>query len=108
MLLVYINAPTRESALQIGRELVASRLAAAVNLFAVESIYRWEETVHEGAEWTLAAKTTSECFDALVASVKKQHPYSVPAIQAVEVPRVSRDYADWVAASTVAPAWIFD
>ena len=70
----------------------------------MESIYRWEENVHDSNEWTLTAKTTPECFDTLVAFIKALHPYSVPAIQAVEVSHVSRDYADWVSANTQAPA----
>jgi periplasmic divalent cation tolerance protein len=107
MLLVYINARTRESALDIGRSLVAAKLAAAVNVMPVESIYRWDGKIHDGErEWTITAKSTRPCFAALVDLVKSMHPNVVPAIQGVEVTEVAPDYAQWIADCTIGEAGV--
>lgn len=100
MLLVYINAPTRETAAQIGRALIQEKLAAAANIFSVDSIYVWQDNVCEEQEWTLIVKTRQECYARIVQRVLQLHPWEVPAITAIEPKEASKDYIEWVLANT--------
>lgn len=100
-LVVYVTAPSAETAQAIGRTLVAERLAACVNLIpGMRSVYRWEGAVHEADEVVLLAKTRADRFEALADRVRALHPYACPCVIALPVERGSRDYLDWIAAES--------
>ena len=59
-LLVFTNLANVASAEVLALALVEQRLAACVNILpAVQSIYRWNGAVEQGAEVTLLIKTTT-------------------------------------------------
>ena len=94
---VYITAPSKEAALDLGRILVESRLAACVNILPnMTSIYWWESKITQSEEALLIAKTSAELVDALMAEVKKNHPYSVACALVVPVEQSLPAYAQWL------------
>src|SRR6478672_10225785 len=84
MRVVLCNAP-KDHAERIARALVESKLAACVNLVpGIVSIYRWKGATAREEETTLLIKTADDRIDALMNEIRKQHPYEVPEIIALD------------------------
>jgi len=106
VLLVYVTADSQGEARQIGRVLVAERLAACVDVLADHTaIFRWDGGVHENRESAFIAKTTKARFKALAARVKALHSDETPAIVALKAGG-DEAFLEWVRASVAddAPA----
>ncbi len=98
---VYMTAGSPEEAHSIGRELVASKLAACVNILNdMNSIYMWDGKVQEDSEVVMIAKTTEKQLPALVDKVKSLHSYDCPCIVAIPVSGGNQAFLDWIAAET--------
>ena len=76
--------------------MVESHLAAGVQIFPIESIYRWGGEVVEDQEWLLIAKTRAERFDSINDVVAEMHSYEVPPVLMIEMTQASRPYLDWI------------
>lgn len=97
--LIQTTLPSRETALALGRKVIACRLAACANLYPVESIYQWIGSLCEEQEFHLELKTSNNNRDELLKMVREEHPYEVPFMMQ-ETVEVNSEYADWVDAST--------
>lgn len=97
---IYMTAGKLEEAQKIGRELVASRLAACVNLFPhMNSIYIWDGKLQEESEVVMIAKTTEARVSDLIARVKSLHSYSCPCIVSLKVEDGFPPFLEWVSGS---------
>jgi periplasmic divalent cation tolerance protein len=97
VLLVLSTFPDVETARRIGRQLVAERCTACVNILPqVESIYWWEEKVESATETLVFFKTNADRYPALETMLRRLHPYSVPEIIAVPVTGGLPEYLQWV------------
>ncbi len=94
--------PTPEDARRIARLLVEEKLAACVQILPIESVYRWEGKVQAEGELLLFIKTRTALFDAAMARVKAEHPYTVPEIVGFPFTAGHQPYLDWIGASTSA------
>jgi periplasmic divalent cation tolerance protein len=94
MVTAYITAPP-EDAESIARTLVDERLAACVNRFACDSVYRWQGVIHEDEEVLLLAKTTDERYEQLRQRVVDLHPYDVPCIERFDESDVFGPFETW-------------
>lgn len=95
-LVVLVTAPA-DVAEDLAGALVASRLAACVNILpGVTSIYRWEGAVQRDTEALLVVKTVARHFDALAGLVSRLHPYETPEVIALPVTAGSRAYLGWL------------
>jgi periplasmic divalent cation tolerance protein len=101
-IVVFITAPSKETARRIARHLVQNRLAACVNIIdPIESIYLWNEKLTEEPETLMMVKTRRALFeDRLVPAVRAIHPYQVPEIIAVPVGPGLAEYLGWIEAAT--------
>ena len=98
---VYMTAPNKDSALEIGRRLVEQRLAACVNVIEhMTSLYFWQGAVQRDDEVVLIAKTRDDLMASLVTEVKALHPYECPCIVALPIGMGSAEYLDWVRTET--------
>ncbi|MFO7687596.1 MAG: divalent-cation tolerance protein CutA [Desulfobacterales bacterium] len=96
---VYMTASGLEEAKRIGRELVAARLAACVNILPqMSSVFVWEGKLEEASEVVLIAKTTAEGMPELIERVKALHSYSCPCIVSLAVEGGYPPFLEWVAA----------
>lgn len=87
-------------AITLGRTLVEEGLAACVNVLPpMESVYRWQGSVHQDAERQLVIKTRIERLDALQGRLKTLHPYEVPEFLVLPVSAGSPSYLEWVKGS---------
>lgn len=86
-----------EAARQLARAIVERRLAACVQLSAIESFYRWDGAVQHEPEVRLVFKTTEPAWPALREAIVALHPYRLPAVHALRLDEVHAPYAHWVA-----------
>lgn len=89
-----------EAARTLARTLVERRLAACVQLSAIESLYRWDGAVQHEPEVRLLCKTSAATAPALREAIVQLHPYAVPAVYAMPLVDVHPPYAQWVGAET--------
>lgn len=90
------------AARQLAQAIVERRLAACVQLSAIESFYRWDGAVQHEPEVRLVFKTTEAAWPALLQAIVALHPYSLPAVHALRLDAVHGPYAQWVAEQTSA------
>lgn len=96
--LVFTTLPDPETAGELAKSLVETRLAACVNILAAcQSVYRWQDDVHVDGEVPLIIKTTAELYPALETYIRQQHPYALPEIVALDVAQGLPEYLNWVA-----------
>ena len=98
-IIVYITCGDKEEAEKIGCAIVEERLAACVNYFPINSIYRWKGKVEKGQEYVLVCKTTGEKFTKLKKKVKQLHSYELPVIVFWKI-RAEKEVLDWIKDST--------
>lgn len=103
LLAVVTTVATREQAQALARALIDARLAACVQISAIESVYRWEGQVQQEPEYRVLAKTVAACWPAIEAAIRARHPYELPQIVAFALDPVHAPYADWVASQCAAP-----
>lgn len=102
--LVYTTWPNSDSAEAAGRALVAERLAACVNILgAATAIYAWQGEIERDTEHPMVIKTRAGNVDGVVATVRRLHPYDVPAVAVLPVTGGDGDFLAWIDAQT-APA----
>ncbi len=102
-LVIFCTCSTEEEAGRIANDLVASRLAACVNILpAIQSIYRWQGEVEKANEVLLIIKTTQEGFVRVRDRIGQLHSYDVPEILAVPVASGSDGYLAWLRSALLA------
>ncbi len=98
---VFITAPRGKVALTLARKIVSQRLAACVNIAsAVQSLYWWEGKIQNDREALLVAKTRKPLVKKLISFVRKNHPYTVPEVIALDIKAGSAPYLQWLAKET--------
>jgi periplasmic divalent cation tolerance protein len=97
--IVLTTTATREDAGKIARALVERRLAACVNVVAIESVYRWKDAVECAEEWLLVIKTTGSALDQVNAAIKELHVYELPECVVLPIENGSEEYLAWIGES---------
>lgn len=93
--LVLTTEADRGRARTLARSLVDRKLAACVSVRAVESVYRWEDEVVDGAEVEVVVKTTPIGVAAVCAAIDELHSYDLPEIVVLDAV-ASAAYGGWV------------
>ena len=100
--LIYITASSLDEAKTIGKQLVADRLAACVNIIEnINSIYWWEGEIQDDNEVIIIAKTKESLVPELIEKVKSIHSYSCPCIVSLPIINGNRPFLDWICDETV-------
>ena len=95
--LIYMTAPTNKEARAIAHALVASKLAACVNIFrGVESFYNWEGEVQTEKECVMLVKTGMGLSKKITEFVKKEHSYDCPCIMVLHPADGNKDFFNWI------------
>jgi periplasmic divalent cation tolerance protein len=95
-LLVQTTCGTADEARAIADALIGERLAACVQISAIESIYHWQGTVERAKEWRLDIKTLPRHLAAVEARISELHSYDLPEIIAHPL-QGSSAYLAWIA-----------
>jgi len=95
--LVLNTCPDLATARALADHLVATRLAACVNIVpGIQSVYEWQGKVELGTECLLYIKTRRERYGALEQALRERHPYELPEIIAVPIEAGLPAYLQWV------------
>ncbi|MDY0275103.1 MAG: divalent-cation tolerance protein CutA [Desulfomicrobium sp.] len=101
-IMVYMTAPDLKCARTISQALVKERLVACVNILPhMESIYWWNESIHNESEVVILAKSMHALFPALQDTVLALHPYEVPCIVAWDMANGHPPFLQWIAAQVL-------
>ena len=93
-----MTAGSKDEAAKVGKALVASGLAACINILEnMTSIYMWETELQEDAEVVMIAKTTEDRIPELIEKVKSLHSYDCPCIVRLPVLGGYQPFLDWIA-----------
>lgn len=102
--LLYITVPDMEEAKALGRQLLTRRLCACVNLLpGMTSLYWWQDTVEEGSEVVLIAKTTLAKTRECIEAVRELHSFDVPCVVALPVLDGNPQFLQWISEETTPP-----
>jgi periplasmic divalent cation tolerance protein len=96
LIAVQTTVATREDARRIARELVGRKLAACAQITEIESFYSWEGALVNEPEYRILFKTTAAGHAEIERAIRAIHPYTLPAIYAVEIADVYEPYGEWV------------
>ncbi len=91
-----VTASSKQEAETIAKTLVESKLAACVNIFPIQSIYTWQEQVHNEPEFQLFIKTQRRLFSTIETKIRELHSYEVPEIIALPILAGSQPYLNWI------------
>jgi periplasmic divalent cation tolerance protein len=84
----------------IATHLVEARLSACVQIFPIESIYRWEGEVQHANEWMLFCKIKSNDYAKVEEAISAAHTYTNPEIVEVGIENGAQAYLAWIASAT--------
>ena len=99
-MVVLMTAANVAEATKLADMLVGARLAACVQILPrMDSIYRWQGTIHHETEVLLIAKTERSKFEEVEREVRALHSYETPEIIALPITAGSAPYLKWLSAS---------
>lgn len=99
--LIYSTFPGLDEARRVGEALVAARLAACVNMFpGMISIFEWKGAREEAGEVAMIVKTRNSRTEAVLAEIKRLHPYELPALLVLPTEGGSAEYCGWILSET--------
>jgi len=96
MIFVYITNPDKKTALDISKYLLEKRLCACVNIFKIQSLYRWQGKIENTGEYVVIAKTKDKNYLKIEKEIRKIHPYKVPCILQIKINKANKDYLKWL------------
>jgi periplasmic divalent cation tolerance protein len=99
MRIVLTTFPDRATAQRLSHTALLRRLAACVQLVPVESTYHWKGRIEASSEWLAIFKTAPKRVGALFRYLAEAHPYDVPEIAEIDVPRVHVPYLRYLSAT---------
>ncbi len=97
---VITTCGTRREAEMIAERLVGERLAACVQMLAIDSMYRWQGEIEKAGEWLLLCKVRASDYSKVEAEIRKVHSYKTPEIIEIAIENGAADYLDWIRTST--------
>ena len=95
--LIYSTTDSLKEARTIGNELVKNKLAACVNIIPnVESIYNWQNELHQDSEFLLIIKTDAKFKNDIQNMFEKIHSYVLPELIMINIQDSSAHYLRWM------------
>jgi periplasmic divalent cation tolerance protein len=99
--LIYTTWPDAARAEAAGRIFVAEKLVACVNILGeATAIYEWQGEVQQETECPMLMKTRKTHVGAVIAAVKRLHPYDVPAIAVLPIEGGDPEFLAWIVNQT--------
>jgi periplasmic divalent cation tolerance protein len=98
--MVLTTCDSRANAEAIAHDLVAQALAACVQIFPIDSIYKWQGVVEQAQELMLFCKIKVEDYGAVEAAICALHTYETPEIVMIAIADGAPAYLQWIASVT--------
>ncbi len=92
---VYITYPDQPSAQAMVDLLLKEKLIACGNIFPIQSLYEWKDTIENENEYVSLVKTSLKHWESLIDIVEKNHAYEVPCIVKYTI-ETNPAYEKWV------------
>jgi len=86
----------KNSANKAAKALVECGLAACVQIFPIDSIYRWQGEICSDSEVVLFIKSRTALFDKIKAAIRVIHTYDVPEIVQIPITDGLPEYLKWI------------
>ena len=99
--LIISTYPNKKSILEIANDLVKSKIIACVNISKIDSVYSWNGTIQNSAEYVAIFKTVTKNKSKLKKIIAETHPYDVPEIAEINVTLIDKSYLKWLVESTI-------
>jgi periplasmic divalent cation tolerance protein len=90
------TAKSPGDARRIADKVLSEKLAACVQLLAINSLYTWKGEVAEESEVLLLLKTRQELYPELEKAIVSVHKYETPEILLLSVDRGLPAYLGWI------------
>lgn len=100
LVLLLTTIDGEEQARTLARAALLAKLAACVQMSAVQSLYVWKGELREEPEFLLQMKARAEDYGALAALVRRLHSYETPEILRIDIAAADADYLAWALAAT--------
>ncbi len=94
--IVITTCPVKDEAKELASKIVKKKLAACVQISAIESYYTWDGKTQIEPEYKLLIKTSNKLYDHLEQFIKQNHSYDVPQIVQIPIQDGSEEYLDWI------------
>jgi periplasmic divalent cation tolerance protein len=102
-ILIYSTFPSPDVAERVGTDLVDAGLAACVNIIpGMTAIYIWQGQRQRDNECVMIIKTRAGLAEQVIASARKLHPYTNPALLVLPIASGSADFLRWIVEQTAA------
>jgi periplasmic divalent cation tolerance protein len=102
-ILVYSTFPSKDHAERAARALLDEQLAAGANLFALDSLFRWQGTVERRAECAVLFQAERRFYKRIESRLKQLHPDKVPQIVMWRIKDGYPQFLAWIMDETVRP-----
>jgi len=96
MRLVLSAYPSRDAALAAVGGALERRLAACASLLAADSRFWWDGRIRSASETLVVFKTVPKRVGALCGFLTQEHPYDVPEVVELDVPRADPGYVRYL------------
>ena len=96
--IVLCPCPGRREAGRISRALVDAGLAAAVNIVAQDTVFRWQGEMVEKKEYLLIIKSARSSYAQIERIILEMHSYKLPGIAVLPIADGYLPYLEWMGA----------
>ena len=94
---IYVTFGTLIEAKKLGKKLVKAKLAACTNIIpAIYSTYVWKNKTMIDKECSMIVKTSKSKVKAAIKFIVKKHSYECPAVSAIPVDFIHKDFQKWI------------
>lgn len=84
---------------KLAKILLQKKLAACVQLAAIESFYSWQKKIVNSAEISLSIKTKKSNYKKIEKIILQNHDYEIPQILAIDINQGLEEYLQWIDSS---------
>ena len=94
---IYVTFGSLMEAKKLGKKLVKAKLAACTNIIPViYSTYVWKNKTMVDKECSMIVKTSKSKVKAAIKFIVKKHSYECPAVSAIPVDFIHKDFQKWI------------
>jgi periplasmic divalent cation tolerance protein len=99
-IIVKTTCANLSKAKKLAKILLQGKLAACVQLSAIESLYFWQKKIVNSAEISLSIKTKKSNYKKIKKIILQNHDYEIPQILAIEINQGLEEYLNWIDTNT--------
>lgn len=93
---IIITSTNQNNAKEIASKLIAEKLAACVQMFPIESVYEWDNSICYDKEILLIIKSQDKLYNEIESRIKQLHEYDIPEILKLDVASGYKGYLEWI------------